>query len=219
MKLLTIGATLAALATAAPLSAQGRNANQGIPPGQMPPAGMCRVWIDGVPPGRQPRPTDCATARLNVPVNGRVIYGGNRRNQDCTYSRSTNSVGDVIFGRSGSNVNNCVDNTNSRVNGAWYPVGTDRNGGTIYERRTRDSNGRLIVQRARRDRNGNLSILNTRNRGTFDNRTSNDRRVEDGRFNNRDDGDDDDDQGEGRSDGRGHGNGHGHGKGKGHDRD
>lgn len=49
--------------------------SQSIPPGQMPPAGMCRVWIDGLPPGRQPAPTDCATAQANVPPNGRVIYG------------------------------------------------------------------------------------------------------------------------------------------------
>jgi hypothetical protein len=46
-----------------------------IPPGQMPPAGMCRIWIDGVPPGRQPAPTDCTTAQRNVPANARVIYG------------------------------------------------------------------------------------------------------------------------------------------------
>jgi len=48
-----------------------------IPPGQLPPRGMCRVWIDGVPPGRQPAVTDCATAermRLQYP-NSRVIYG------------------------------------------------------------------------------------------------------------------------------------------------
>ena len=46
-----------------------------IPPGQMPPAGLCRVWIDGVPPGRQPRATDCATARAQAPANARIIYG------------------------------------------------------------------------------------------------------------------------------------------------
>jgi hypothetical protein len=46
-----------------------------VPPGQRPPAGMCRIWVDGVPPGRQPRPTDCATAERNVPPNARVIYG------------------------------------------------------------------------------------------------------------------------------------------------
>jgi hypothetical protein len=47
-----------------------------IPPGQMPPAGMCRVWIDGVPPGQQPAPTDCQTAVATKPANARVIFGG-----------------------------------------------------------------------------------------------------------------------------------------------
>jgi hypothetical protein len=47
-----------------------------IPPGQLPPAGMCRVWIDGVPPGQQPAPTDCQTAVATKPANARVIFGG-----------------------------------------------------------------------------------------------------------------------------------------------
>ncbi|HMC57380.1 MAG TPA: hypothetical protein VKH19_19520 [Gemmatimonadaceae bacterium] len=48
-----------------------------IPPGQLPPRGMCRVWIDGVPPGQQPAVTDCATARRQAlgRANARVIYG------------------------------------------------------------------------------------------------------------------------------------------------
>jgi hypothetical protein len=44
-----------------------------IPRGHLPPAGMCRVWIDGVPPGRQARPTDCRTAVRNAPQHARVI--------------------------------------------------------------------------------------------------------------------------------------------------
>ncbi|HEX2212374.1 MAG TPA: hypothetical protein VHH12_02720, partial [Mycobacterium sp.] len=44
-----------------------------IPRGHLPPAGMCRVWIDGMPPGRQARPTDCRTAVRNAPRNARVI--------------------------------------------------------------------------------------------------------------------------------------------------
>ncbi len=47
----------------------------GIPKEFEPPAGMCRVWIDGVPPQQQPAPTDCAAAVRNKPSNGRVIYG------------------------------------------------------------------------------------------------------------------------------------------------
>lgn len=49
-----------------------------VPPGHLPPRGMCRVWIDGVPPGRQPAPTSCANAqrdRVHYGANARVIYG------------------------------------------------------------------------------------------------------------------------------------------------
>ena len=46
-----------------------------IPPGQRPPAGMCRIWIDGVPPGQQPAPTDCQTAVATKPANAQVIWG------------------------------------------------------------------------------------------------------------------------------------------------
>jgi hypothetical protein len=46
-----------------------------VPREYRPPAGMCRVWIDGVPPAQQPAPTDCPSAVKNKPANGRVIYG------------------------------------------------------------------------------------------------------------------------------------------------
>ncbi len=46
-----------------------------VPPAYRPPAGMCRIWIEGVPPGQQPAPTDCVTAVRNRPVNGSVIFG------------------------------------------------------------------------------------------------------------------------------------------------
>ncbi len=226
MKLMIIGATLAGFAAVAPISAQSRGGNHGVPPGQLPPAGMCRVWIDGVAPGRQPRATDCASARANVPANGRVIYGSNRTNrnnrQDCTYSQSTNTVGDIIFGRSGNNTTNCVDNSNNRVNGGWYQVGRDNNGATIYERRTRDQNGNLIIQRARRNSDGSLSIISTRNAGNVNGRND-DGTYNNGTYNNRRS-DRDDEQGDNEND-----NDHGkwkkdkgdkeHGKGKGRGKD
>ena len=69
---------------AVPLGAQGRRSTQGIPPGQMPPAGQCRVWYDGVPPGRQPPATSCREAERIAARdrNARVIYGAStdRRN-------------------------------------------------------------------------------------------------------------------------------------------
>lgn len=69
-------------AVAAPLEAQGRGRGRdgaGVPPGQRPAAGQCRIWIDGVAPGQQPAPTDCATAERDRPANARVIYGDDVR--------------------------------------------------------------------------------------------------------------------------------------------
>lgn len=68
-------------ATSADAQGRGRNArSQGIPPGQMPPAGMCRVWYDNLPPGRQPRPVSCNEAErvASRSNDARVIYGSDR---------------------------------------------------------------------------------------------------------------------------------------------
>lgn len=93
MRSLAAGSVIAGvvftLAAASPSFAQGRGrySNQGIPPGQMPPAGMCRVWYDGVPPGRQPRATSCNEAEriASRDRDARVIYG------DDYYGRSGNN--------------------------------------------------------------------------------------------------------------------------------
>jgi hypothetical protein len=84
---------------------------------------------------------------------------GNRGN-NCAYNQSTNTVGDIIFGRSNSNVN-CND-VGNRVDGGWYQVGQGRDNNSVYERRVRDSNGNLVIQRARRNSNGTFTILNSR---------------------------------------------------------
>ena len=44
-----------------------------VPPGHMPPAGMCRVWYMGRPPGHQPRPTSCARAFRSVRGPGAIV--------------------------------------------------------------------------------------------------------------------------------------------------
>jgi hypothetical protein len=49
-----------------------------VPKQYLPPAGMCRVWVDNVPAARQPAPTDCATAIRNRPPNARVIFPDRR---------------------------------------------------------------------------------------------------------------------------------------------
>jgi hypothetical protein len=68
---LCLGAS--ALSAQAPQSRAARR--DSVPAEYRPPAGMCRVWVDGVPPAQQPAPTDCPTASLKRPANSRVIYG------------------------------------------------------------------------------------------------------------------------------------------------
>lgn len=170
MKSLTLTLAFASLAAVtAPLGAQGSGRNiDGVPPGHRPAAGMCRVWVDGVAPGRQAAPTDCNTARAQAAANGgRVIYGSDRGRRDCTYSQTRNSIGDVIFGRTGDA--NCE--SRDRVDNVWYEVGRDRNNNLIYERRRLDANGRLVVERARRDALGNFTIIGSRNANSSDDKT------------------------------------------------
>ncbi len=54
---------------------QTQRREQIVPPGFYPPAGMCRIWINGVPAAQQPAPTDCASAVRNRPTNGKVLFG------------------------------------------------------------------------------------------------------------------------------------------------
>jgi len=79
---------------------------------------------------------------------------------DCSYARTTNSVGDIVFGRT-SLATNCRD-VYSRNDGAWYQVGRGAHNNSIYERRIRRSNGTLVIQRARRNPNGTFTILSSR---------------------------------------------------------
>lgn len=77
-RILATTAVLSFSLNAGRVYAQGRSEKSektDIPKDYRPPAGMCRVWVDGVPAAQQPAPTDCASAVRNKPANGRVIYG------------------------------------------------------------------------------------------------------------------------------------------------
>ena len=79
-RLMAAAVVLSLSATSGSAMAQSRDKDRdertvSIPKEFEPPAGMCRVWIDGVPAQQQPAPTDCASAVRNKPSNGRVIYG------------------------------------------------------------------------------------------------------------------------------------------------
>jgi hypothetical protein len=100
-----------------------------------------------------------SNGNLTIISRQNVGNNGNNNNRNCDYNRSTNSIGDILFGR--TNDVNCNDNGN-RIDGGWYQVGRGRDNNSIYERRTRDRNGNLVIQRARRNSNGRLTIISTR---------------------------------------------------------
>jgi hypothetical protein len=136
-------AAVAALALATPVLAQGRGrGNGGVPPGQRPAAGMCRIWIDGVPPGHQPAPTDCATAEARVPYNGRVVYGDRTTDRG---RRVYESNGQVI-----TNGDGCVRRADvyGRIQ-TICPNGTYNRG--TYDRGTYDRDGRVSSSRVYRN--------------------------------------------------------------------
>ncbi len=131
MRKIELMAVLATLVAATPAMAQSRGrGNGGVPPGQRPAAGMCRIWIDGVPPGQQPAPTDCATAAARVPANARIIYG-DRTNG----SRRVYDANGQVIPRSSRDCVQQIDR-NGQVR-TVCPYGNRRDDG-IYSRRDRD---------------------------------------------------------------------------------
>ena len=49
----------------------------GIPPGHLPPAGQCKVWMPGEPPGKQKKKFkagDCSQVSRDVPAGGWLVY-------------------------------------------------------------------------------------------------------------------------------------------------
>lgn len=130
-----IVAMAAAAALAGPLAAQSRAVSK-LPPGHMPPAGMCRIWLDGVPPGRQPAPTDCRTAELNRPVNARVIYGasssGTVWRNGLKVTRERDALGRVIYRDANGRVV-----TRERTSDGWI-IWRDANGNVLKRERLAD---------------------------------------------------------------------------------
>jgi hypothetical protein len=48
-------------------------ATLGIPPGHLPPPGMCRVWMPGEPPGHQPKPRHCSNIERGAPAGSLIV--------------------------------------------------------------------------------------------------------------------------------------------------
>jgi hypothetical protein len=86
---------------ATPRAQQSPRRDQVVPPGFYPPAGMCRIWINGVPAAQQPAPTDCASAVRNRPANGKVLFGDDpakskKGKSDKKKSSATDQLVDLI---------------------------------------------------------------------------------------------------------------------------
>ena len=84
-----------------PQTQQPQRREQIVPPGFYPPAGMCRIWVNGVPAAQQPAPTDCASAVKNRPANGKVLFGDDRAKSgkgksDKKKSSTTDELVDLI---------------------------------------------------------------------------------------------------------------------------
>jgi hypothetical protein len=71
---LLLTALVPARGTAQAAKSKEKEAVPAVPKAYLPPAGMCRIWVDNVPAARQPAPTDCATAIRNRPPNARVVF-------------------------------------------------------------------------------------------------------------------------------------------------
>lgn len=48
-------------------------ATLGIPPGHLPPTGMCRVWMPDQPPGHQPKPRSCSHIERTAPAGSWIV--------------------------------------------------------------------------------------------------------------------------------------------------
>jgi hypothetical protein len=74
----TFGMAVCAALAAAPLGAQQysrRAENVDVPKSAYPPAGLCRVWLNGVAASQQPAATDCTSAIRNQPANSKMLFG------------------------------------------------------------------------------------------------------------------------------------------------
>jgi hypothetical protein len=119
-------------------SGRSERGSSRVPPGHLPPRGLCRVWIDGVPPGQQPPVTDCTTAERTRTVNSRVIYGdresfpgkgkGKFKNGDVARSTRDCSIWDrvIVDGRTVPVCREDQVERERRRQGGWYGDDDDR---------------------------------------------------------------------------------------------
>ena len=57
----------------APRRAPSTAATLGIPPGQLPAPGLCRVWMPGTPPGHQAKARSCSHIERSAPAGSWIV--------------------------------------------------------------------------------------------------------------------------------------------------
>lgn len=55
-------------------AARSTAATLGVPPGHLPPPGLCRIWMAGRPPGHQPSPQSCDGIVTRAPAGSMILY-------------------------------------------------------------------------------------------------------------------------------------------------
>jgi hypothetical protein len=55
-------------------SPRSNRLNLRVPPGHLPDAGECRVWVDGLPPGQQARARSCSGILATAPPGSWILY-------------------------------------------------------------------------------------------------------------------------------------------------
>ena len=88
---------VALAAVCRPLAAQdARDLPPQMPVTFTPPAGLCRIWLDGVPATQQPAPTDCASAIKNRPASAAIVFGPKRRTEGSELESFTRRSGSPL---------------------------------------------------------------------------------------------------------------------------
>jgi hypothetical protein len=82
--LLCVPSLLAAQTAVREAAREAPRDTAGVPKGMIPPAGMCRVWVQNVPAAQQPAPTDCVTALRQKAANAKVVWGPRTLDQRTT---------------------------------------------------------------------------------------------------------------------------------------
>ena len=93
-----------------------------VPPGHLPPPGMCRIWYPDRPPGLQPPPGPCNVLSVRVPRGAELIRGGTYAPPRPDYETAINGgtcnralIGGALGGLAGAVLGNQIGKGDGRT--------------------------------------------------------------------------------------------------------